>query len=179
MPKLRPIVPMSKVLQGIQTLQLNPRLLLKNVHRYSLLKVVPASTPTVQKVVPASAPTVQKVVPVRVSTVQKVVPVQTSKSSILQSSNIVSSDNGLFFVYLDIIAPRRIGANCNRVLKIINPQDKRTFHFNNVEYVPVERNYFDSFSVLVTQSDGKNVNFASSNIPTYINLHFKRVPPIY
>lgn len=78
------------------------------------------------------------------------------------------------FVYLDIIAPRRIGSRNNRVLKILR-SSKKSFHFSNIEYVRLEKCNFDSISVLLTYISGEQVDFVSSKMPTYVNLHFKHV----
>lgn len=87
-----------------------------------------------------------------------------------------TENDGFIFVYLDIISPRRIGSKSNRVLKVLRPANKRMLHFENIEYMPLQTEYFDSISILIAQSNGENVSFVPSNVPTYINLHFKRVP---
>lgn len=102
---------------------------------------------------------------------------QSSNQPILQATNpTITNDNpdGYMFVYLDIISPRRIGSRNNRVLKVFRCE-KKTFHFTNIEYVKLEKNNFDSLSILLCNSGGEKVNFTPSKIPTYVNLHFKHV----
>lgn len=60
----------------------------------------------------------------------------------IQEPSIDTVSNRYFFIYLDIISPRRIGSRNVRVLKVIDVGNKNNFHFNNIEYVPIEKKLF-------------------------------------
>ena len=80
--------------------------------------------------------------------------VQMVNSSAQKTANNIEND-GYIFIYSDIIVPRRIGTKCNRVLKVLRPGNQRFFSFKNIEYIPLQTNFFDSMSILITQADGK------------------------
>lgn len=90
--------------------------------------------------------------------------------------NVASGNfSELIFVYLDIISPRRVGNDLIRALKIIPYDGTNVLRFDNVEYIPVERAYYDSISVQICDSTGNLLDFNDSSLPTYIQLHFKKL----
>jgi translation elongation factor EF-1beta len=87
-----------------------------------------------------------------------------------------SQDGGMIYVYSDILKPRRVDNMEIRILRIIpNASNNRHLRFNPIEYCPLENNYIESISILVTDSAGERVNFETSTIPTYVMLHFKKL----
>lgn len=160
--------------------------------RNNLLNVLSAQTSTPQGTLIPAAPTVsapQIVTPQKtpihgastLSTPPIVIPEPPTVStpqqhdvSLQSAFSITPSEDGVILVYMDIISPRRIGSRNVRVLKVIDAGYQRNFQFHNIEYVPVEKNYFDSISVLLTNSEGERVPFYGGKKPTYVNLHFKK-----
>lgn len=103
--------------------------------------------------------------------VELINPVSTH-SAVSASSGKLS---GYIFVYLDILWPRRIGSISSRVLKIIPNCGERCIRFQHVEYLHVEKSNFDSITALLTDPQGKRLNFGSSAVPTYLMLHFRKL----
>lgn len=95
--------------------------------------------------------------------------------SAVSSAN--SSLSGYIFVYLDIIAPARVGSILSRVSRIIPDCHERCIHFHNLTYSRVQKTYFEDISILLTDNHGKKINFNPSTVPTYLLLHFKIIPP--
>lgn len=92
-------------------------------------------------------------------------------------SSAGSSLSGYMFIYLDIIAPARVGSILSRVTRIIPDCHERCIHFSNLTYSRVQKTYFEDISVLLTDNHGKKINFNASTVPTYLLLHFKIIPP--
>lgn len=86
------------------------------------------------------------------------------------------NDTGNFlYVYCDLIKPRYIADQFARFLRVIPLSDSiRHIRFTHIEYCPLERIYFDSVSILLTDSYGQRIKFNASTIPTYVMLHFKK-----
>jgi len=61
------------------------------------------------------------------------------------------------------------------VLKVVPTDGDWCVRFEHIDYVPLEKMYFESLSILKTDSQGQKINFASSDKPTYVNLHFKKL----
>lgn len=92
--------------------------------------------------------------------------------------NLATSSNtttGLMLVYTDIIYPRSIGNTESRYLRIIPCADSKggCIEFKNIEYVPLEKTYMESISVIIADGKGEKIKFNASTKPTYIMLHFK------
>lgn len=79
------------------------------------------------------------------------------------------------YVYCDLIKPRYIADQFARFLRVI-PLDGENHHirFTHIEYCPLERVYFDTVSILLTDSYARKIHFDASYVPTYVMLHFKK-----
>lgn len=88
----------------------------------------------------------------------------------------VDSTLDLLYVYTDIIKPRLIGHISSRYLKVIPviPGDMK-FRYTHIEYCPIQPSYIESISILITDGNGKNINFDKTSTPTYALLHFKKI----
>lgn len=79
------------------------------------------------------------------------------------------------FIYTDIIQTHHIGNQLSRCLKVFPLTTKENFiSFPNVDYFPVQSNILKDISILITNGSGEKINFASSNLPTFCTLHFKK-----
>lgn len=96
-------------------------------------------------------------------------------NKIVDSSTIKNASTGLFIVYTDIIYPRTIGNTESRYLRIIPCADAKggCIEFKNIEYVPLEKTYMESISIIIADGKGEKIQFNTSTKPTYIMLHFK------
>lgn len=108
-------------------------------------------------------------------------PVQQTKQNVISSvtkHNVSSTRvaSSFIYIYSDIIKPRFCSSQMVRAMRII-PHVETTakrIEFKNIEYCTLERTSFDSVSMLLTDGQGKRIAFTPSQIPTYIQLHFKR-----
>lgn len=84
--------------------------------------------------------------------------------------------NGFLYVYSDIIKSRIIGEQTIRCLRVIPLTDTgmRNIQFTTVEYLPVQNNYIETISILLSNSFGDQIHFLKSKMPTFCMLHFKR-----
>lgn len=84
--------------------------------------------------------------------------------------------NRLLFVYSDIIQSRIFGEQQIRCLKVLPLTDANTRDMQSrfVEYIPVQKTYIDSISIMLCNSFGEQIEFNKSDIPTFCMLHFKR-----
>lgn len=101
-------------------------------------------------------------------------PAKVEKEKVTQSTD----DTGNFlYVYCDLIKPRYIADRFARFLRVVPLSDgNRHLRFTHIEYCPLERVYFDSVSLLLTDSYGQRIKFDASTTPTYVMLHFKKTP---
>lgn len=84
--------------------------------------------------------------------------------------------NRFIFVYSDIIRGRIIGDTIGRFLRVIPLTDNtRDLQFRHVEFVPVEKNYIESITILLANNFGERIQFKASTVPTYVSLCFKRL----
>lgn len=83
--------------------------------------------------------------------------------------------NSIINVYTDIIQPRIIGDKLVRYLRIIPMGEcESVIRFQHVEYSPIEKTFFESISVKITDHQGNFIDFKTGYTPTYVMLHFKR-----
>lgn len=83
--------------------------------------------------------------------------------------------NRFIYVYCDAIRSRIIGEQATKCLRIIPLIDNsRDIQFKNVEYLPIEKTYLDSISIVLANSYGERIAFESGTVPTFLMLHFKR-----
>lgn len=99
------------------------------------------------------------------------------KKELLTSQLVV--DIGFYIaVHTDIIAPRIIG---NSISKVLYFGSKKTNHdldelyIQNVQYVPVVKNYIEEISFIITNENGKRILFESGYRPVSITLRFEKV----
>lgn len=103
--------------------------------------------------------------------------VQVFRPSYSNSKQVTSSQkiSEHIFVYIDIITPRRVASESVRALKIIPYDGAHCIRFQNVEYMPLDRTLFDSITTQITDRTGELMNFTNTTVPTYMQLHFKKL----
>lgn len=81
-------------------------------------------------------------------------------------------------VHCDIIAPRIIGGSISKVLyfgsKALNSKLEETY-VQNVQYIPVIKDYMEEISFFISDETGTRVLFESGYKPLSITLHFVRM----
>lgn len=98
----------------------------------------------------------------------------TPKSAL--SVNRSDEQNNFLYVYCDLIKPRHISDRFARFLRVIPLSDgSHHIRFNHIEYCPLERVYFDSISIMLSDSYGQRVKFNASTTPTFVTLHFVKM----
>lgn len=89
----------------------------------------------------------------------------------------------LIYVYTDIIKPVQVGFSQVRCLRIFtnpNQNSVQNILFENIYYMPVERNQFENISITLADDIGQKINFENSTKPTMVVLHFiKKVDCVY
>lgn len=82
-------------------------------------------------------------------------------------------------VYSDFIKPQFIGNTLTRYLRILPmlniTRAQQSFRFKPIQYCPIDQKYLESISILIADLEGQNIKFKSSETPTYVLLHFKRM----
>lgn len=100
---------------------------------------------------------------------------QTTSMTVAQLQADTSGTVNFVYVYTDLIRPRYIASSFARFLRVIPlTADRRHIRFENIEYVPIERTFFESVSILLTDAYGERIKFNASTIPTFVVLHFKK-----
>jgi hypothetical protein len=80
------------------------------------------------------------------------------------------------FVYCNLIEPQLVGNSYVRCLRIIRfPRLDGHHVFNNVYYVPVELNSFQTVAIELVNKLGDLASIPDSVNPTILVLHFKKV----
>lgn len=93
--------------------------------------------------------------------------------------SLISVETGFYLaVHVDIIAPRIIG---NSISKVLYFGSKKTNHdldelyIQNVQYVPVVKNYIEEISFIITNENGERILFESGYRPVSVTLRFEKV----
>lgn len=102
-----------------------------------------------------------------------------SAGGILPKTSALSyhgSDPGYLYVYTDIIKPRIVGNKQARILRILPIVDttQQLFTFDNIEYVPVEKEFIENISIQIADSTGEKADIVDSKSPTFVTLHFRK-----
>jgi len=86
---------------------------------------------------------------------------------------LVCDTTGL--IYCDLISPQYVGKILVRCLRTFIYPDFYAQHiFDNIYYMPVEKQTFKNIRKEILQSTGKSVPFKSSKTPSMVVLHFRR-----
>jgi hypothetical protein len=79
-------------------------------------------------------------------------------------------------IYCDLISPQFIGGNLIRCLRTYVPSAiDAQYKFNPIQYVPVEKRYFQDISIAILTSTGRIQPFKSNENPVKIVLHFRKL----
>ena len=79
-------------------------------------------------------------------------------------------------VYCDLITPQMVGTINVRLLRtIICPTQLGNHMFQNIYYLPVEKNLFQDLRIELREASGEPAALEASIIPTRVVLHFRRV----
>lgn len=111
-------------------------------------------------------------------------------------NNRITSIGTHCFINTEIIKPRHVGSQYTRCLRVFHidggfevkriSRDAEDFFYrsNQVrkflpEFLPIENNFIDEISILLTDEDGEKIKFAnqikgSTILPTYATLQFRR-----
>jgi len=95
----------------------------------------------------------------------------------LAISNHKDELNGMVMIYSDIVQSSIFGSNQVRALRAINIENCRipiNIEFQNIHYIPIEKNIFETIAIKICNQYGDAINFVSSYFPTKIVLHFKK-----
>lgn len=88
-------------------------------------------------------------------------------------------DAGFYIaVHTDIIEPRIVGNSISRVLYFGSKKtnyDLDEIFIQNVQYVPVTKNYIEEISFIITNENGERILFESGYKPISLTLKFKKV----
>jgi len=88
--------------------------------------------------------------------------------------DVISSVNVL--VYCDLITPQLVGTESVRLLRtVICPTQLGNHMFQNIYYLPVEKNPFQDIRIELREASGEPAALESGIIPTKVVLHFRRV----
>lgn len=85
-----------------------------------------------------------------------------------------ATSSTFIYVYCDIMKPRLVGGERARCLRVMPASSQMNKEFKNIEYYPLEKTFFDSISIMITDQYGTQINFVPNVIPVYVMLHFKR-----
>ena len=81
------------------------------------------------------------------------------------------------FNYCDLISPQFVGSSLVRCLrKYIYPSLECQHKFENVYYLPVEKQKINNIRLEVLTLKGERVTVKSSKTPSRLVLHFLRIP---
>jgi hypothetical protein len=79
-------------------------------------------------------------------------------------------------IYSNLIAPQFVGGNLVRCLRtFITPTQQCHHVFENVYYVPVEKQLFQDIRIELLNIEGKRFNVKDNRTPVKVVLHFRRV----
>lgn len=94
-------------------------------------------------------------------------------------SRLVPADVGFYFaVHTDIIAPRIIGNSISKVLYFGSQKtydDLDELYIQNIQYVPVVKNYIEEISFIITNENGERLLFESGYRPVSLTLRFEKL----
>lgn len=83
----------------------------------------------------------------------------------------------LMYINCDIIEDRIIGdqrVKCLKVLPTLSATEQ-IIRFGRIEYYPVGVCHIRSISIIISDQEGKLINFKKSIVPTMITLHFRKI----
>lgn len=85
-------------------------------------------------------------------------------------------DTDMLFIHCDIINEQMIGDQCVKIIRTfpIKKSQSEYIEFLNIQYVPVDVNYIDSISFILTNLENKQPKFITTEVPSMIRLHFKK-----
>jgi len=84
---------------------------------------------------------------------------------------------GVGLIYCDLISPQFVGSSLVRCLRTyIYPSWERRGRYENVYYVPVEKQKITNVQVEILTLEGERVKFEDSDTPSRLVLHFRKVP---
>lgn len=96
----------------------------------------------------------------------------------IKSSRLNTGISSYIFVYCDIIESHCVGNQRIKTLRILPITDDESmgFHrqFTTLEYYGINQNFFESISCLITDIEGKKIQFKDSTTPSYLLLHFRK-----
>jgi len=96
------------------------------------------------------------------------------KSGTFRPIEVIGEKNAL--IYCDLITPQFVGSSYVRCLRtFIHPSKYCEHAFHNIYYVPVEKRTFQDISIWIKDQKGKFLKLESSELPTKVVLHFRRV----
>jgi len=79
------------------------------------------------------------------------------------------------YIYTDIIKPNLVGDSYVRLLRTLHFPTKTGNHrFDYPLYRPVEQSFIESIAIRLVTKTGEDVEFADSDIPCLVILHFKK-----
>lgn len=99
------------------------------------------------------------------------------------------SSNELCFINTEIIMPRHVGDQYTRCLRVFSIQTRatgsesirmepQTLYKFQPEFFPIENNFIDEISILLTDEDGEKINFYTKGglplRPTFVTLKFRQ-----
>jgi hypothetical protein len=87
---------------------------------------------------------------------------------------VISAENAL--ICCDLISPQFVGSQYIRCIRtFIQPTPYCDHISENVYYMPVEKRRFQDIEIRILRLDGTPAGFPSSDVPTKIVLHVRRV----
>jgi len=84
---------------------------------------------------------------------------------------------GIGLIYCDLILPQFVGRSLVRCLRtyIYPSPERQRGRFENVYYVPADKQKITNISVELLTLEGERVNFEDSETPSRLALHFRKV----
>ena len=81
------------------------------------------------------------------------------------------------YIYSDIITPRKVGYQENRLLRVVPVQTKtqKFIEFTHIEYIPLISHLINSISISIHDEQGERIPFSSSTSPIICTLHFRKI----
>jgi hypothetical protein len=84
--------------------------------------------------------------------------------------------NNIGLIYCDLISPQLVGSSLIRCLRTyIYPTTDCQYEFQNVYYLPVERQRINNIRIEILTTEGRKVVFRSGKTPSKLVLHFRNI----
>ena len=85
---------------------------------------------------------------------------------------------GTGLISCDLISPQCVGSSLGRCLRtyVYPSPERQRGRFENVYYVPAEKQKITNISVEILTLEGEQVKFENSETPSRLVLHFRKIP---